>query len=98
MGKFLEDFYFGRIAPWEAQVTTDSNLQCAMEDMLQYEKQLTEQLGEVERQIFDKLRNAQDKVDSIMSKENFIQGFRLGVKMMVECMSEHDDGTKGGGD
>ena len=98
MGKLLEDLYFGRIAPWEMRVIPDPNLQRAMDEMLQYEEQLTGQLGEVEQQIFKKLIDAQDEVDSIMSKENFIQGFRLGVRLMVECMNEHDDDIKDGGD
>ena len=98
MGKLLEDLYFGRIAPWEMKMTTDSNLRRAMDDMLRYEEQLTGQLDEAEQQIYKKLIDAQDEVDSIMSKENFIQGFRLGVRMMVECTSENDDDIKDGGD
>ena len=55
------------------------------------ESQLTEQLNEAERTLLAELVKAQHEVDDITALESFILGFRLGVRMMAECM-DMDDG------
>ena len=57
---------------------------------LRCERQLTEQLNEAEQIILNELVSAQHIVDSITALENFILGFRLGVRMMAECMDSGD--------
>ena len=54
------------------------------------EKRLTEQLGEPEKAILTELVRVQHDIDSITACEHFIMGFRLGVRMMAECMDEND--------
>jgi len=62
------------------------------------ESQLTERLNEEEQKLLNVLTNAQQEIDSITAKENFILGFRLGVRLMAECMDEDDgDLVDGGG-
>ena len=43
--------------------------------------------------ILTKLIRSQHDIDSITALENFILGFRLGVRMMAECMNENDGDT-----
>ncbi len=61
------------------------------------ESQLAERLNEEERQLLNILTNAQQEIDSITVKENFILGFRLGARLMAECMDEDGDLVDGGG-
>ena len=49
------------------------------------------------RPILEKLIRSQHEIDSITALENFILGYRLGVRMMVECMDEDDGDTRNGG-
>ncbi len=88
MRKTLEDFYYGNIAPFERQMAPNSELKRAVDRVTRYERQLTEQLDEPRRTILEKLIQSQQDIDSISALENFILGFRLGVRMMVECMDE----------
>ena len=37
-------------------------------------------------------------IDSITALENFILGFRLGVRLMAECMDENDGDIRTGGE
>ena len=90
MRKILKEFYFGNIIPYEKRMTVNSNLRRAANNLVRHEKQLTEWLSEEERLVFDEFVKAQSEVDSITAMESFIQGFRLGVRMMVECMDEND--------
>ena len=97
MRKTLKDFYFGNIIPGEGEVATDSNLRKAMVSAEQCESRLKEKLGDAERALLAELIEAQQEMESITALENFILGFRLGVRMMVECMDDNDGDLRNGG-
>ena len=63
-----------------------------------YEGQLMEQLKETERELLTKLIRSQQEIDSITARENFILGFRLGVRLMSECMDDNDGDIRNGGE
>ena len=90
MRKTLEDFYYGNIVPCERQMAHGSELKKAADCVSRYESQLMEQLNETEQTILVKLIRSQHEIDSITALENFILGFRLGIRMMAECMDDHD--------
>ncbi len=97
MQKILEDLYFGNIAPYEKRMAASSELWHLARRAADCESQLTEQLNEEERQLLNTLINAQQEIDSITVMENFIRGFRLGVRLMAECMDENDGTLVDGG-
>lgn len=86
----LEDFYYGSINPSQRIMAPDSELYRATTRVTRFEGQLTERLGEAERAILAKLAESQHEVNSITARENFILGFRLGARMMTECMDDND--------
>ena len=90
MRKTLEDFYYGNIVPCERQMVPGSELNRAADRVTRYESQLAEQLDETGQTTLTKLIRSQHDIDSITAVENFILGFRLGVRMMAECMDEND--------
>ena len=94
MRKTLVDFYYGNITPCERQIAPGSELKRAADRVSRYESQLTEQLDEAERTLLTKLVRSQHEIDSITAVENFILGFRLGVRMMAECMDANDGDTR----
>ena len=98
MRKTLEDLYYGNITPNEQDMAASSELKRAVDRVARYERQLTEQLGEAEQTILTKLIRSQHEIDSITARENFILGFRLGARIMAECMDDNDGDIKYGGD
>ena len=94
MRKTLEDFYYGNIVPCERQMAHGSELKRAADRVARYESQLEGMLDETERTILTKLVRSQHEIDSITAVENFILGFRLGIRMMAECMDDHDGDTR----
>ena len=98
MRKTLEDLYYGNITPNEQQMTPGSELKRAVDRVTNYEKQLMKQLGETEQEILTKLIQSQHEIDSITALENFILGFRLGVRLMAEYMDENDGDIRTGGE
>jgi len=97
MRKTLEDFYYGNITPNEQDMTAGSELKRAVDRVARYESQLTEQLDEAGQTILTKLVRSQHEIDSITARENFILGFRLGVRIMAECMDDNDGDIRNGG-
>ncbi len=98
MRKILEDLYFGNIVPYEKRMTANSELRRLVKREADCESQLAERLNEEERQLLNTLTNAQQEIDRITVMENFILGFRLGVRLMAECMDEDDGDLENGGE
>ena len=94
MRKTLEDLYFGNIRPNEQKMMPDSELKKAVDRVVRYENQLTELLDEDGQTILTKLIRSQHEINSITALENFILGFRLGARIMAECMDENDGDTR----
>ena len=86
----LEDLYYGNITPCKQQTAPDSELKRAADRVTRFESQLTERLDENGQTILAKLIESRDEVESITALENFIWGFRQGIRIMAECMDEHD--------
>ncbi len=97
MRKTLEDFYYGNITPNMQDMAPNSELKRAADRVARFENQLTEQLDETGQAILEKLIEAQQEIDSITALENFILGFRLGVRLMAESMDENDGDIRNGG-
>ena len=98
MRTILEDLYYGNITPCEQQMIPGSELKRAVDRVAKYENQLMEQIGEPEQETLTKLIRSQHEINSITATENFILGFRLGARLMVECMDENDGDIRSGGE
>ncbi len=83
--------------PYEKRMAANSELQHLAKQATDCESQLTEQLNEEERKFLNVLTSAQQEIDRITDMESFILGFRLGVRLMAECMDEDSGGLVNGG-
>ena len=97
MRNTLEDLYYGNITPGRQQITPDSELRRAADRVARFESQLTERLDENGQTILAKLIESWDEVESITALENFILGFRLGIRIMAESMDDNDGDIRNGG-
>ncbi len=97
MRKILEDLYFGKIVPYEKRMAAYSELQRLAKQVSDCESRLTERLNEEDRELLNVLSNAQQDINRITVMENFIHGFRLGVRLMAECMDEDSGDLVNGG-
>ena len=52
---------------------------------------LKEQLGPEEKALLEDFLKTQQDMDGVTAEENFILGFRLGVQLMAECLTEGED-------
>ena len=98
MRNTLEDLYYGNITPNAQDMAPHSELRRATDRVTRFGNQLTEQLDEAGQTILAKLIESQQEIDSITAMENFILGFRLGAKIVIECMDNNDGDIKTGGE
>ena len=96
MRKTLEDLYYGNIMPYDQQVASGSEMRQAMDRVSKCEEQLAELLNEEGQHILTRLIRSQQEIDSRTALENFILGFRLGVRLMAECMDNNDGDIRSG--
>ena len=92
MRNILEDLYFGKITPNEQDITPGSPLQQAMDQAEEYEEKLSALLEGEEKTMLLRLLNAENEIGSTLALENFILGFRLGMRLAIESLNE-DDGS-----
>ena len=92
MRKTLEELLYGNLTPNEQQTTPDSPLPQAMDQAEEYEEKLSALLEGEEKTMLLRLLNAENEIGSILALENFILGFRLGMRLAVEALDE-DDGS-----
>ena len=97
MRNTLEDLYYGNITPGTQQMVPNSELKRATDRVTRFEGQLTERLDKDGQEILAKLIESQHEIDSITALENFILGFRLGVRIMAESMDDNDGDIRNGG-
>ena len=92
MRDMLENLYFGNIIPNDQNVRSGTALKKAMEQSAECEEKLTALLEDKEKTLLLRLINAENEIGSTMALENFILGFRLGVRIILEALDE-DDGS-----
>ena len=90
MRSTLEDLFYGNIVPNEKQITANSELQRMIKRAAECEHSMAELLNEKGRHTLTALTSAQQEINSITAIENFILGFRLGVRLIMECMDKDD--------
>ncbi len=90
MRRTLEDLYYGNIIPHEKRITAKSELQRMIKRAAECESKLTEMLNDEEKHMLSVLMSAQQEIDGITAIENFVSGFRLGVRFMIDCMDDGD--------
>ena len=88
----LENLYFGNITPNDQIVKSGTALKKAMEQSAECEEQLTALLEDKEKTLLLRLINAENEIGSTLALENFILGFRLGTRLILEALDE-DDGS-----
>ena len=88
MPKTLRDLFLGNFLLCERSMPNGSPMQRISKRLAQQEEKLAESLDEEGKAQLDAILNTQLEMDSLTAEENFILGFRLGVRIMAECLGE----------
>ena len=86
--KIIEDLYYGRISPYEMSTSTAPEYQKLKALADRNEDLLRESLSDEQKELLDKLIETVTDISSISELDMFINGFRLGVKLMNDIMKD----------
>lgn len=83
----LEGIYNGKIIPSEQFVKEGGEYDRLMEQYSEQVKRLTELLDSEGRELLEEMQEAGMAMERISDKENFIEGFCLGARTMLEILN-----------
>ena len=87
----LEDLYYGNITPCDKRIKSGSPLQQALDEAEQCEERLAAKLDDAGKTLLHRMADAENEAGSTIALENFILGFRLGMRLAVEGLLDSDD-------
>ena len=88
----LEALYYGNITPCDKRIKSGTQLQQVLDEAEQLEEQLEDKLDKEGQALLHRLSDAENEAGSTIALENFILGFRLGMRLAVEGLLGGDDG------
>ena len=84
----IQDLYYGRISPYEMSISTTPEYRKLKALANKNEDLLRETLSDEQKKLLDKLIECITDISSISERDMFINGFRLGVKLMIDVMKD----------
>ena len=87
----LEDLYYGNITPCDKRIKSGTTLQQTLAEAERLEEQLENKLDKEGQALLHRLSDAENEAASTIALENFILGFRLGMRLTVEGLLDSDD-------
>ena len=88
----LEDLYYGNITPCDKRIKSGTPLQWVLDEAEQCEERLAAKLDDEGKAQLHRMTDAENEAGSTIALENFILGFRLGMRLAVEGLLGGDDG------
>ena len=87
----LEGLYYGNITPCDKRIKSGTTLQQTLAEAERLEEQLEDKLDKEGQALLHRLSDAENEAGTIVL-ENFILGFRLGMRLAVEGLLGCGDG------
>ncbi len=87
----LEDLWFGNISPWERPFKKDSEYAQLLALVIRHQDDLLKRLNDEEKEIFEKFSECSTEMHDMTEREAFIKGFTLGVKIIIEVMTNTNE-------
>ena len=84
----IQDLYYGRISPYEMGISVTPEYQKLKALANKNEDLLRETLSDEQKELLDKLTENITDISSISERDMFINGFRLGMKLMIDVMKD----------
>ncbi len=84
MKSVLEELYYGNIRPFANRRDVSEEKQKVLQKMEDYRNQLLDSLTAEQKQLLEEYESCASEITSQTECEIFIDGFRLGVKLVFE--------------
>ena len=84
--RMIEELFYGNICPCEKSLTRGSEYSHLLDLAVKNEEKLSVLLSPQQKEMFEKVKDCMTDMNNILEKEAFIDGFRLGVKLVAEAV------------
>ena len=82
----IKELFYGNIHPFERDVPKDSEGDKLAKLTIRHENALKATLNESEAELLEKYKDAMTELSCLSECEGFINGFRIGVRLMAESL------------
>lgn len=89
----IENLYFGNINPIEVNFNDDSKITELIRIAIKNENRLLNMLSKHQRKQFEKFKESDCEMHSECELEFFIEGFKLGMRLAVEGLTNNKVNT-----
>ena len=84
----IEKLYYGNINPCENMIKDNENYKDLLRLYSRNQEKLLSTLTEEQKERYEKIHDCADELCNELEKQSFINGFRLGVKLVTESLYE----------
>ena len=84
--RMIEELFYGNICPCEKHLTRGSEYSQLLNLAVKNEEKLSALLSPQQKEMFEKVKECMTDMNNISEKEAFIDGFRLGVRLIAEAI------------
>ena len=82
----IRELYYGNVHPFERDIKKDSESDRLAQLALRHDAALKATMNENEQELFGKFKDAVTELNCLNECESFINGFQLGVRLIVEAL------------
>lgn len=90
MNKTLEALWYGNIYPFEQVGRGNAAIKELMQLILRHREELSPTLTDNQNEILEKYYDCNSEMTSLYNRDCFVEGFRLGMRLAVEVLSDSD--------
>ena len=83
----LEDLFYGNLFPLEKSAKLDDEVKKLLKLLNRNEEKLTATLTESQKETFEKYKDCNREISEICERDDFICGFQLGARIIIESIS-----------
>ena len=94
MRDILRDLYCGNYAAFERTYTRESEQAKALGIVVDLEEKLRNMLLEEQKAVFKQYYDAVADLASVSNADSFVEGYQLGVNLILAAMPEHMEALK----
>lgn len=86
--ELLKELFYGNISPNHKKVRSGSKLEHLQNLITQNDNRLMATLTDEQKELFEKYKDCTDESTSLIELEAFMEGFRLGARLMLEITDD----------
>ena len=86
--RMLSELWYGNIEPQDRTIPRDKEYNQLLKRICDYEEQFRGIFSPEQQKAFEDYENAAISVTAICEEASFVEGFRLGAKIMMEVLED----------